>query len=114
MSFEKLINNPITQFIMGGLILAGGAYFANRANPFLAALATAFPLELVMLFFIKKREQRKSYIKSIIALSSCLILSSLSYYFIQKINMVNKITEIVLSITIWTILTTLAYIFILK
>ena len=106
---EKIFDHPVSQFILGGAILAGGGYLGNNMTPFFAALVTAFPLELLMIFFIKKQEKRRNYAKSLIILSSCLVMASFAYYMIEPSNIITSQNEILLSIFIWVILAILGY-----
>ena len=106
---DKIFDHPVSQFIIGGAILAGGAHLGNNVSPFLAALVTAFPLELLMIFLIKKQEKRRNYAKSLTILASCLVMASLAYYFVEPTSVINENNEVLLSIIIWAILAVLSY-----
>lgn len=106
---DKVLDHPVSQFVLGGTILAGGAMLGNSMNPFFAALITAFPLELIMIFLIKKQEKRRHYAKSLSILAASLVLASLAYYFIEPTNKFSDNNEILLSILIWLVFAILGY-----
>lgn len=79
----SVLDNPIMQFLLGGIILSGGAYLANFSHPIIAILLVSFPLELITLLLIKnKRRQEKFILSWMLILISTLIAATLLYFMI--------------------------------
>ena len=104
-----ILENPLIQFLTGGIILSGGAYLANFAHPFLASLLIAFPLELLMLFLIKNKKRRQAYTKSLILVSLSLLCGIIFIYLIEPTKMFSANIAILLSFLIWIIFSITSY-----
>ena len=79
----NILDKPIMQFLLGGIIISGGTYLANFAHPLIAILLVSFPLELITLYLIENRKRQRNFILSwIIFLIGNLIAAILLYLII--------------------------------
>ena len=104
-----LLDNIFVQFIIGGSILAGGAYVANNFNAFFAALIGSFPLELIMLFLINKSKTRREYAKSLAYINLSLVIAGTLYYFLEPTDILSKNFEIIATIIVWGLISLFFY-----
>lgn len=96
----KLFHTLIYRFIIGGIILSGSTYLANRSNPLLAGILVTIPLELVSLFFIKEHKLY-SYARSILIMSIATVIPVLYYNIIHPLRLMPYKIEIISSFLVW-------------
>jgi len=113
MSLVKLLNNPIFNAFFGGILMYFVIIISNKGNPTLGALLSSFPIGILGLLAINKKNQenfitsavfvnliifkmwiivmvtykyfsKNLYLLCIIGFSSWAILCSLYYYIYKK------------------------------
>tara|TARA_B110000037_G_C17107538_1_gene500477 strand:- start:2240 stop:2575 length:336 start_codon:yes stop_codon:yes gene_type:complete len=106
-----ILDNPIVQFIIGGTILSGGTYLANFSNPFLASLLVSFPLELITLFLIQKKNRRREFIFSWITILIGAFTGACILYLLIPIKTIGHTLKIILGFIIWISIASITYFF---
>jgi hypothetical protein len=104
-----ILDKPIVQFLIGGIILSGGTYLANFSNPFLASLLVSFPLELITLFLIKKKHRQKNFIFSWITILIGAISGAIILYLLMDSTTINHNQKILLGFIIWITISSITY-----
>ena len=104
-----ILDKPMVQFFIGGIILSGGTYLANFSNPFLASLLVSFPLELITLFLIKKKHRQKNFIFSWIIISISTIIGAVILYLLIPSKIITHNLKILIGFIIWITLSSIAY-----
>jgi len=77
-----ILDKPIVQFLIGGIILSGGTYLADYSHPVIAILLVSFPLELITLYLIKKERKKKEFLDAWIAALIATLCAAAFLYFI--------------------------------
>lgn len=106
---NNIFDHPISQFIIGGTILAGASYCANNVSPFMASVLVTVPLELLTLFFIHKETKLKSFALNAITMSIATIFPVLFYFIIRPYNFINTNVEKIASLIFWIFTTFMVY-----
>lgn len=105
---NKLYLTLIYRFIIGGIILSGSTYLANRSNPLLAGILVTIPLELVSLFFIKEHKLY-SYARSILIMSIATVIPVLYYNLVHPLKIMPISVEIISSFAVWLVVGVLLF-----
>ena len=104
-----ILDNPVTQFIIGGIILSGGTYLANFSHPLVAILLVSFPLELITLYLIRNNKRRKEFIYSWIIFLFISLCATVFLYFSLPIKSISFNFKLLITFFIMCILLILSY-----
>lgn len=85
----SILDRPIMQFLLGGIILSGGTYLANFAHPLIAILLVSFPLELITLYLIKNKKRQKKFILSWIIILIGTLIAAILLYLIVPLEIIS-------------------------
>lgn len=104
------LKNIITQFLIGGTIVAVVTTLATHSSPQLASIVTAFPIGLIPMFFIHDRKILTQYGFDTTITNTLVVISYIVFDLLIRNSLTyNHAPEITL--LFWCVIATITYIF---
>ena len=96
----NILDRPIMQFLLGGIILSCGTYLANFAHPLIAILLVSFPLELITLYLIKNKKLQKKFILSWIIFLIGTLFAAVLLYLIVPLEIISYNLKLIICFSV--------------
>jgi len=100
--------NIITQFIIGGTIVATVTTLATKFSPLAASIVTAFPIGLIPMFFIHNRSILTKYGYDTTITNTLVVISYLAFDMLIRHHVTYPYAPII-TILVWCILALSTY-----